>query len=41
MSPLFLQLPLKQVIPQSLQCIPIDGRNKTIKAFWAWIQSVC
>jgi Uma2 family endonuclease len=39
-SPLFPQLPLKQVMPQSLQRMPIDGRNKTIKAFRGWVQSV-
>jgi len=38
-SPLFPGLPLKEIIPQYLERIDRDGRNKTIKAFRAWVQS--
>lgn len=38
-SPHFPNLPLKDVIPQYLQQVKIQGRNKTMKAFRAWIAS--
>lgn len=39
-SPNFPNLPLKEIIPQYLAKIDIEGRNKTMKAFRKWINSV-
>jgi Uma2 family endonuclease len=37
-SPTFPKLPLKQVIPQYLEQCKQEGRNKTMKAFRAWVR---
>ncbi len=37
-SPTFPDLPLKNVIPQYLEQVKLKGRNKTIKAFRAWVR---
>ncbi|MGK7930636.1 MAG: hypothetical protein AB4041_04285 [Microcystaceae cyanobacterium] len=37
-SPHFTNLPIKDKIPQALQQVKIEGRNKTMKAFRQWIQ---
>lgn len=37
-SPHFPNLPVKEVIPQSLDRCKIQGRNKTMKAFRAWVK---
>ncbi|MBC6421478.1 MAG: Uma2 family endonuclease [Hormoscilla sp. SP5CHS1] len=38
-SPHFLNLPVKEVIPQYLNQCKIQGRNKTMKAFRAWVRA--
>lgn len=38
-SPHFPNLPVKEVIPQYLDRCKIQGRNKTMKAFRAWVRS--
>lgn len=38
-SPHFPGFPLKEVIPDYLQRIDREGRNRTIKAFRAWVKS--
>ncbi|MGD2181690.1 Uma2 family endonuclease [Lusitaniella coriacea] len=38
-SPNFPNLPLKEVIPQSLKQCQKEGRNKTMKAFRHWVRS--
>ncbi|MBE9117569.1 Uma2 family endonuclease [Lusitaniella coriacea LEGE 07157] len=38
-SPNFPNLPLKEVIPQSLKQCQKEGRNKTMKAFRCWVRS--
>jgi Uma2 family endonuclease len=38
MSPIFSNLPLKEVIPQYLEQVKVSGRNKTMKAFRAWVR---
>lgn len=37
-SPIFPNLPLKEVIPQYLQQVKVIGRNKTMKVFRNWIR---
>ena len=37
-SPTFPDLPLKEVIPQYLKRVKLIGRNKTMKAFRAWVR---
>ena len=37
-SPTFPDLPLKDVIPQYLKQVNLKGRNKTMKAFRAWLR---
>ena len=37
-SPTFPNLPLKEVIPQYLEQVKVRGRNKTMKAFRAWVR---
>jgi Uma2 family endonuclease len=38
-SPYFPNFPLREMIPQYLERSKIEGRNKTMKAFRAWVQS--
>jgi Uma2 family endonuclease len=38
-SQIFPGFPLKEIIPSYLQRIDQEGRNKTIKAFRAWVKS--
>lgn len=38
-SPNFPNLPLREMIPQYLNQCQTEGRNKTMKAFRAWVQS--
>jgi hypothetical protein len=37
-SPNFPNLHLTQIIPQYLMQVKTEGRNKTMKAFKAWVQ---
>ncbi|MDJ0575788.1 MAG: Uma2 family endonuclease [Xenococcaceae cyanobacterium MO_234.B1] len=37
-SPTLPDLPLKDVIPQYLEQVKLSGRNKTMKAFRAWVR---
>ena len=37
-SPTFPHLPLKDVIPKYLEQVKLVGRNKTMKAFRAWVR---
>ncbi|MEB3277761.1 MAG: Uma2 family endonuclease [Lyngbya sp.] len=37
-SPHFPNLPLREVIPEYLKRVKIDGRNKTMKAFRTWVR---
>ncbi len=39
-SPNFPNLPLREMIPQFLNQCHIEGRNKTMKAFRAWVRSL-
>ena len=39
-SPTFPYLPLKETIPQYLQQVNLRGRNRTMRAFRAWVRSV-
>ena len=39
-SPTFPDLPLKETIPQYLQQVNLRGRNRTMRAFRAWVRSV-
>jgi hypothetical protein len=37
-SPIFPNLQLVEVIPQYLSQVKTDGRNKTMRAFRAWVR---
>lgn len=37
-SPYFPGLPLKEIIPEYLNRVKTDGRNKTMKAFRSWVR---
>lgn len=37
-SPIFLNLPLKEIIPQYLERVKSSGRNKTMKNFRNWVK---
>jgi hypothetical protein len=38
LSPIFPNLPLVEIIPQYLSQVKTDGRNKTMRAFRAWVR---